>query len=78
MKLPMTILRHGYPAALVITALAAPMIAQAAGQSTDAGMADPETLAKAYTGKSYSPYAGRAFPERPLWGDSHVHTSPHD
>ncbi len=31
-------------------------------------------LAPAYTGKSYSPYAGRAFASRPLWGDSHLHT----
>jgi hypothetical protein len=23
----------------------------------------------------FSPYAGRAFPTRPLWGDTHVHTS---
>jgi len=25
--------------------------------------------------KAYSPYANRDFPERPLWGDSHLHTS---
>jgi hypothetical protein len=37
--------------------------------------ATPETLSSAYTGKSYSPYANRGFPERPLWGDSHLHTS---
>ena len=24
---------------------------------------------------SFSPYAGRAFPTRPLWGDTHLHTS---
>ena len=23
----------------------------------------------------FSPYAGRSFPERPLWGDTHLHTS---
>ena len=33
-----------------------------------------QLLSEAYTGKSYSPYAGRSFPSRPLWGDSHVHT----
>jgi len=32
-------------------------------------------LAPEYTGKSYSPYAGRAFASRPLWGDSHLHTN---
>ena len=36
---------------------------------------DPqEVLSKAYGGKSYSPYAGRGFPSRPLWGDTHLHT----
>jgi len=36
---------------------------------------DPkEVLSEAYKGKSYSPYAGRGFPSRPLWGDSHLHT----
>ncbi|WP_170755286.1 DUF3604 domain-containing protein [Ruegeria lacuscaerulensis] len=24
---------------------------------------------------AFSPYAGRNFPQRPLWGDSHLHTS---
>ena len=33
-----------------------------------------QALSSAYTGKSYSPYAGRAFPSRPLWGDTHLHT----
>jgi len=37
--------------------------------------ADPaDVLSKAYTGKSYSPYAGRGFATRPLWGDTHLHT----
>ncbi len=33
-----------------------------------------ESLSDLYTGKVYSPYAHRNFPERPLWGDSHLHT----
>jgi len=37
--------------------------------------ASKEMLTKAYPGKAYSPYAKRSFPERPLWGDSHLHTS---
>jgi hypothetical protein len=38
--------------------------------------ADAEkVLADAYQGKSYSPYAGRGFPSRPLWGDTHLHTA---
>ena len=34
-----------------------------------------KSLSGVYTGKTYSPYAHRKFPERPLWGDSHLHTS---
>ncbi len=36
---------------------------------------DPsDLLSGSYTGKSYSPYAGRSFPTFPLWGDTHLHT----
>ena len=34
-----------------------------------------KALSNAYTGKAYSPYARRGFPSRPLWGDTHLHTS---
>jgi hypothetical protein len=34
-----------------------------------------KTLADAYKGKTYSPYAARGFPSRPLWGDTHLHTA---
>ncbi len=37
--------------------------------------ANKAQLSKFYTGKVYSPYAERTFPERPLWGDNHLHTS---
>ena len=38
--------------------------------------ADKDQLNSLYPeGGPYSPYANRAFPERPLWGDSHLHTS---
>lgn len=43
--------------------------------AADTGVATAETLSSAYTGKVYSPYAMRGIPERPLWGDSHLHTS---
>ena len=33
-----------------------------------------EVLSNAYTGRSYSPYAGRSFGTFPLWGDTHLHT----
>ncbi len=40
------------------------------------GHADEGTLAKVYPQKpGYSPYAGRNFPTRPLFGDTHLHTA---
>ncbi|WP_434053432.1 MAG: DUF3604 domain-containing protein [Roseibium sp.] len=33
-----------------------------------------DQLQDVYPGEAYSPYAGRNFPEHPLWGDSHLHT----
>ena len=31
--------------------------------------------ARNFKAKSYSPYVGRNFPTRPLWGDTHLHTN---
>jgi len=56
-----------------ISALA--LLAIVPAVANDAGQATAEGLSDAYTGKAYSPYAERNFPERPLWGDSHLHTS---
>jgi hypothetical protein len=36
---------------------------------------DASSLSEAFPSKSYSPYAARNFPDRPLWGDTHLHTS---
>ena len=37
--------------------------------------ADPSAvLSNAYTGKAYSPYAGRNFASQAYWGDTHLHT----
>ena len=33
-----------------------------------------DLLSHDYTGRSYSPYAGRNFATVPLWGDTHLHT----
>ena len=59
--------------ALAALALAASMGGPAIAQ--DAGTPTSEMLSGAYTGKAYSPYAQRTFPERPLWGEHHLHTS---
>ncbi len=47
----------------------------AAAQSGEAMKIDEEQLAERFGEKPYSPFAGRTFPSRPLWGDSHLHTS---
>ena len=54
--------------------IAALMISQPVAAS-DAGAPAKDLLSNAYTGKVYSPYAKRGIPERPLWGDTHLHTS---
>ncbi|MCK6370079.1 MAG: DUF3604 domain-containing protein [Gammaproteobacteria bacterium] len=38
------------------------------------GTASAEKITKAYPARPYSPYAGRSFPVRPLFGDTHLHT----
>ena len=59
-----------YLVALVLGAV--PMVAVA----QDAGKPNPADLAKAFPSKPpYSPYAGRNYPTRPLFGDTHLHTS---
>jgi hypothetical protein len=55
--------------ATIALAISLPAAAQ------DIGSPTPENLSAGYTGKVYSPYAERNVPERPLWGDSHLHSS---
>ena len=47
-------------------ALCAPAVAQL--------VPDADDPVVTYPGPAYSPYAGRDFPERPLWGEMHLHT----
>jgi hypothetical protein len=48
----------------------------AAVPAQDAGRHDVEQVGKAFPTKPpYSPYAGRAYPTRPLFGDTHLHTA---
>ena len=50
--------------------------AQQAPLSQDAGTLDKEKAAKVFPAKApYSPYAGRNYPSRPYFGDTHLHTS---
>ena len=60
-------------AAAAAAGVAVPVLAQ---MQTDVGTLDKEQAAKAFPSKSpYSPYAGRDFPTRPFFGDTHLHTS---
>jgi len=41
----------------------------------DVGTKDKESLEKVFPKRPYSPYAGRNYPTRPYFGDTHLHTS---
>ena len=64
-------------AAAIISALTLTTNAQEPEEvTTDTGTMDKETAGKAFPAKPpYSPYAGRTFPTRPFFGDTHLHTS---
>jgi Protein of unknown function (DUF3604) len=60
-------------AATAAAGIAVPVLAQ---MQTDVGTLDKEQAAKLFPSKPpYSPYAGRDFPTRPFFGDTHLHTS---
>src|SRR5262245_60122889 len=61
-------------AALVVAVLVAQPAQGPAPQ--DAGGLDKAKAEKAFPAKApYSPYAGRAYPSRPYFGDTHLHTA---
>ena len=61
--------------ALAVISLAFPAFAQDQ-TTTDVGTLDKGTADKVFPAKPpYSPYAGRNFPTRPFFGDTHLHTS---
>ena len=47
----------------------------ASAQHADVGTLDTETAARLAPKPAYSPYVGRNYPTRPLFGDQHLHTS---
>ena len=61
----------------VIIALASGLMTMAASAAEgDAGQLDKVKAEKAFAERAlYSPYAGRNFPTRPYFGDTHLHTS---
>ena len=61
---------------LILSAICATGVATSPlALAQDAGTPTGDLLNSAYTGKAYSPYAKRSFPEKPLWGDSHLHSN---
>ncbi len=59
---------------LAAAVVAFPALAQEVYQ-TDIGRLDREAAERVHPKPSYSPYAGLTFPTRPLFGDTHLHTS---
>ncbi len=60
----------------MLTSLTLLLPAQQGTVQSDIGQADKSTLEKVHPNKPpYSPYAGRNYPTRPLFGDTHLHTS---
>lgn len=60
-----------------VGALAASMLGLGSWGSAaqDAGTLDKQSADRVAQKRGYSPYAGRNFPSRPLFGDTHMHTS---
>ena len=65
------------PACSTFIATLSTLFASAAlATTTDIGTLDPETAKRTFPQRAdYSPYAGRNFPNRPYFGDTHGHTS---
>src|SRR5580692_3118832 len=62
--------------ALLSISFTAPAFAADPTVNTDIGTLDQGTAEKVFPAKPpYSPYAGRNFPTRPFFGDTHLHTS---
>src|SRR6478736_9670188 len=61
-------------AAALALGLSLPLLPQQE-TTTDIGTLDRASAEKAFRQRPYSPYAGRNFPTRPLFGDTHLHTS---
>lgn len=59
-------MRHALTLTLLTTALSSMAWADA--------VPSPEAAEGTFAERPFSPYANRNFPERPLWGDTHLHT----
>src|SRR6202030_459388 len=73
-------MRPLYPAAFAVLAACFPLASALAQDTatevgTDIGTLYQDETAPLYKAPGYSPYAGRNYPTRVLWGDTHLHTS---
>ncbi len=62
------------PALTLTIVLTGVGLASAQAITGDTGTPSVEKLEGAFPGKANSPYAGRNLPDRPLFGDTHLHT----
>ena len=63
-------------AAVTLIVAASGVTLPVAAYAQDTGTLDSAAAAKVFPAKPpYSPYAGRNYPTRPLFGDTHLHTS---
>ena len=60
---------------VILSVGAAPSLRAQQEVTTDIGTLDRAAADRAFKPRPYSPYAGRAFPTRPFFGDTHLHTS---
>jgi hypothetical protein len=67
--------RHRKTLARVVAVALLVVVAVAQQKPSDVGTLDKEAAERAFKKADYSPYAGRNFPTRPLFGDTHLHTS---
>ena len=72
--MPRKAIRHTILAGLILVSLISPASAQQQA-TTDVGTLDRESAEKTFQKPPYSPYAGRNFPTRPFFGDTHLHTA---
>lgn len=59
---------------VIVTFCASTGSAYAQSNTGDIGTLNVESLSTVHSGRSYSPYAGRNYPDRPFYGDTHLHT----
>src|SRR6188472_1326880 len=70
-------MKRCFVAVLLATSLSGSAFAQdPQAETNDLGTLTPRSAARVFASKPpYSPYAGRNFPTRPLFGDTHLHTA---